>query len=325
MALSVSALNRYIPKFLRGERRTSTSRLRPVVLSRQRIFILPTRYGIIFGFLLFVMLVGSTNYSNSLGFMLTFLLAGLGMISILHAYRNMARLTIRTGKSIPVFCDEQARYTLHIDNHHGQPRYAIAFQLADQAPVLVDVIADTTAQLELQLPATQRGWLPITTLTISTRFPLGLVHAWSHLNLTAACLVYPRPAATNMEIPLSSSDKGGNKPSQKTGNDDFIGFRNYHHGDSPRHVDWKAVARGQELLTKQFSDNENRELWLDWDSLNNLDTEARISQLCRWVIDVDAAGSRFGLRLPGLQIPLGQGTEHRHQCLKALALYEDAV
>lgn len=325
MALSASALNRYIPKFLRGERRTSETRLRPVVLSRQRIFILPTRYGVIFGFLLFVMLVGSTNYSNSLGFMLTFLLAGLGMISILHSYRNMARLSIRAGKTIPVFCGDMARYVLHVDNQRGHTRYAIALQLSHQAPVIIDIMADDTTQIELQLPAKQRGWLPITPLTISTRFPLGLVHAWSHLNLATACLVYPRPAVTGMEAPSSSSDGGGSKSSQKSGNDDFLGVRNYHPGDSPRHVDWKAVARGQELLTKQFADNENRDLWLDWNSLHMLDTESRLSQLCRWIIDIDDAGNRYGLRLPGIQIPVGQGAEHRQQCLKALALYQDAI
>jgi len=257
--------------------------------------------------------------------MLTFLLASLGMTSILHSYRNMARLTIRPGKSIPVFCDELAKYVLHVDNHHGQARYAIAFQLAQQAPVIIDVLADSTTQIELPSPATQRGWLPITTLTISTRFPLGLVHAWSHLNLTTACLVYPRPAAAGMEIPSSSVGTGGNKTSRKIGNDDFLGVRNYHPGDSPRHIDWKAVARGQELLTKQFADNENSELWLDWNSLGNLDTEARLSQLCRWVIDADAAGNRYGLRLPLLHVPIGQGVEHRHQCLEALALYRDAT
>ena len=269
-----------------------------------------------------MMLVGSTNYSNSLGFMLTFLLAGLGMISILHSYHNMARLTIRAGKSNPVFCGEQARYVLHVDNENRQPRYAVAFQLVGQTPVIVDIPANCTSQVEVRATTTRRGWLPITTLTISTRFPLGLVHAWSHLNLTASCLVYPHPAIPGMEIVTSSADMGGNRSSQRTGIDDFLGFRNYHPGDSPRHVDWKAVARGQELLTKQFADNENSELWLDWHMLPGLDTEERLSQLCRWVIDVDASGNRYGLRMPDRVIPMGQGSEHLHQCLETLAVYK---
>ena len=159
-------------------------------------------------------------------------------------------------------------------------------------------------------------------MTIATRYPLGLVYAWSHLNLTMACLVYPSPAVSNRELSSSFIESGGGKSSHNTGIDDFLGFRNYHPGDSPRHVDWKAVARGQELLTKQFPDTENQELWLDWDMLQGLETEARLSQLCRWVIDIDTSGSRYGLKLPDRKIPIGTGSEHRHRCLEALAIFE---
>ena len=51
------------------------------------------------------------------------------------------------------------------------------------------------------------------------------------------------------------------------GQDDFAGLRKYQPGDSLRHVAWKAVARGQAVMTKQFSGLAAGELWLDWDSL----------------------------------------------------------
>jgi len=61
----------------------------PVRLDLRRIFILPTRSGIIFGLILMAMLIGSINYNNSLGFLLTFTLVGLGLVSILHTFRNL--------------------------------------------------------------------------------------------------------------------------------------------------------------------------------------------------------------------------------------------
>ena len=45
----------------------------PVVLDRKRIYILPTRRGLLFAVFLLVMLLGSINYALSLGFVLTFL------------------------------------------------------------------------------------------------------------------------------------------------------------------------------------------------------------------------------------------------------------
>ena len=56
----------------------------PVSIRRQKIYILPTRQGVVFAVMTFVLLLGSMNYSNSLGFALTFLLAGLGLVGMHH-------------------------------------------------------------------------------------------------------------------------------------------------------------------------------------------------------------------------------------------------
>ena len=87
---------------------------------------------------------------------------------------------------------------------------------------------------------------------------------------------------------------------------------------------WKAMARTDQLLTKMFAGRASPELWFDWNDLPPLlDTEARISRLTRWVLLAREQGLHYGLRLPGTLIPMGEGEGQYHQCLKALALYED--
>ena len=83
-----------------------------IVLVQRRIFILPSRHGVLFVGALLLMLTGSINYSLSLGFILTFLLAALGVNAILHTYRNLARLRITAGRAAPVFAGDVARFTL---------------------------------------------------------------------------------------------------------------------------------------------------------------------------------------------------------------------
>ena len=78
------------------------------------------------------------------------------------------------------------------------------------------------------------------------------------------------------------------------------------------------------MLTKQFSGEAAQEIWLDWEGLPGMDTEARLSQLTRWVLDADRDGLSYGLRLPGLQHPPASGLEHKHRCLQALALFGHA-
>lgn len=319
MHFSITALPHRLYRLLRIERRRPSSRHRPVTLSRQRVYILPTRFGLVFALLVFVLTIGAANYNNNVGFMLAFLLAGLGLVTILHTYRNLAHLTFRTGRARHVFCGEQARFTVFVDNPGKWSRHAVALRLADQPPVHTHIRAAST-EVELTLPARRRGYLPLSTLTVSTRYPLGIFHAWSHIRLDMTCLVYPRPATRAM-IPDRIRGTEGRHTVYTTGNDDFLGYRPYQPSDSPRHVDWKAAARGKDLLTKVFADNESETLWLNWDDLRDLDGEARLSRLCRGVLDAENASFRYGLRLPGNIIPVNRGDAHRQRCLEALALH----
>ena len=81
-------------------------------LSRKHIYILPTRFGWLYTFILIALLLGSINYSLSLGFAMTFLLAGFGSISMLHTWRNLANLKVVMRRAKPVFAGEVASFEL---------------------------------------------------------------------------------------------------------------------------------------------------------------------------------------------------------------------
>jgi uncharacterized protein (DUF58 family) len=157
---------------------------------------------------------------------------------------------------------------------------------------------------------------------LETRFPLGLFRAWSYIEPEAKCLVYPRPERTQLP-PISSDATAGAVRALAQGNDDFSGLRAYQLSDSPRHVAWKAVARSDDMLTKQFTGNAAAELWLEWALLPaGLDTEQRLSRLSGWVLAAEQAGARYGLRLPGIELALERGDAHCAACLTALALFK---
>ena len=103
------------------------------------------------------------------------------------------------------------------------------------------------------------------------------------------------------------------------GDEDLSGLRAYQAGDSSRRIDWKASARGQGLLTREFHGMADSTLWLDWSQTTG-DPELRLSQLTRWLLDARDAGLAYGLRLPQQEIAIGQGAAHERRCLAALAL-----
>lgn len=291
----------------------------PIRLHQRRIYILPTRQGWMFASILLAILIGAINYQNSLAFALVFLLAGLGAVTMLHTWRNLLGLQVHSGRCQAVFAGETASFQFALDNPTPLPRAALQLQFPAGDARLVD-LSTGIHWLALQRPATQRGLLPAGRLTVETRYPLGLFRAWAPLHPQQDCLIYPAPAAGGT-LPPGTAGASGSSGVQGSGLDDFAGLRSYQPGDSLRHVHWKAAARGQGLFTKQFSGETAEELWLDWNALPGLDNEARLSQLCRWVLDAEQGGHRYGLRLPNQEIPLASGPPQQRRCLEALALF----
>ncbi|MEJ2174335.1 MAG: DUF58 domain-containing protein [bacterium] len=293
-----------------------------IVLRHRRVYIVPTRLGWMFAATLALLLVGSINYALSLGFALTFLLAGMGLAGMVHTARNLARLAVSVGRIEPVFAGEAAQFRIYLDAVAAFDRPAILLRhLASGAQLVTDVPAAATAEAVLAVPAAQRGWLSLGRVMLETRYPLGLFRAWSYVEPDARALVYPRPEYSALPAPRADPRAGAGR-SQTQGNEDFSGLRNYHRSDSPRHVAWKAVARGAVMLTKQFSGEASAELWLDWQGLPpDLPLEARLSRRTGWVLEAERAGARYGLRLPGIEIAPDGGDAHRAACLQALALH----
>jgi uncharacterized protein (DUF58 family) len=293
----------------------------PIVLGHRRVYILPTSHGCIFFLVLLLMLAGSVNYALSLGFVLTFLLAGLGVNGMLYTFRNMAQLRISCGRPRSVFAGEIVQFPLRIENATGVNRAALEAVSAAGHAYRFDIAPASEVMAPIALPTHRRGRLGIGRVMLQTRFPLGLFRAWSYVEPDADCIVFARPETPPVPLPSPAGERGEGSASA-LGNEDFSGLRAYHAGDSPRRIDWKADARGRGLLSKMFSGQSDSELWLDWDTLPQvLDTEARISRLTRWVLEADAAGIAYGLRLPSsTRIAPATGTAHRTQCLEALAL-----
>jgi uncharacterized protein (DUF58 family) len=296
-----------------------------VVLVHRRVYIVPARLGWIFGATLVILLIGSINYALSLGFALTFLLAGMGLAGMVHTARNLARMAVSVGRAEPVFAGESTQFRLYLEGRAAFDRPAIlARHLASGAQLVVDVPAGALAEVVLAVPAKRRGWMPLGRVMLETRFPLGLFRSWSYVEPDARCLVYPRPERSPLPPSGAEETTAGALRSPVPGNDDFAGLRGYQLSDSPRHVAWKAVARSDDMLTKQFTGEAAAELWLDWRLLPpGIGLESRLSRLAGWVLAAERAGAQYGLRLPGVEIAPGRGDAHRAACLQALALHEE--
>ena len=292
-----------------------------VLLGRRALYILPTREGLYYGAMLAVMLLAAVNYSNGLAYALTFMLAAVGIVATLHTHRNLSGLRLSAGSAAPVFAGGSAVFTVLLHNDGDFTRHAVELSAGEQTR-RVHVPPRGTIAVEIAVPARRRGYLEAPPVRVRTRFPVGLWRAWSRtVVLPVRCLVYPRPAR-EQPPPQAPGSFSGQEIYGSAEGDDFAGLRDYRHGDPMQRVAWKKVAAGQGWHTKQFTAPAGQLVWLEWDGLQGMNAEERLSLLCRWILMAEQRGLAYGLRLPRITVAPAQGVTHRDRCLERLALFE---
>ncbi|MDR1228797.1 MAG: DUF58 domain-containing protein [Azoarcus sp.] len=302
----------------------------PLILSQHRIYVLPTFSGLAFAGVLGVMLIASINYGLSLGYAFSFLLGGIGIVSTIHAFRNLLRLSIRPGRVEDAFCGGSAVFHLLIDNPDPHRRPALRLLGGKMAEVRgetrFDLPPGACSDIALALPARRRGRMPIGRTVIETRWPLGLVRACSILAPAMEALVFPAPELAPPPPPPGSGGVSANRGAARIGNEDFAGLRAYQDTDSLHHLAWKVFARSGAMMTKQFSDIGDADLFFDWHALPAaLSEEARLSRLAAWLLRAGQSGQRYALRLPAREFSIDRGDAHLYRCLAELALYGSAA
>ncbi|HEY0285467.1 MAG TPA: DUF58 domain-containing protein [Pseudomonas sp.] len=292
-----------------------------ITLDHRRIFILPTRVGGTYALVLFLMLLVSINYQNSLAYGLTFLLLSVAILAIVHTYRNLSGLILSAGSARSVFVGEPVQLRLRLESA-GHSHQAVAVGWDSEQLQQTDVAAEHLIEVELTLPAVSRGWLQAPRLRVESVFPLSIFRAWSWLDLGQTVLIYPRPVPGTLPL-LKGAQPHVEDQGQATrgqGVDDYQGLRLYQPGDSRRRLHWKAYSRGQGLLVKDFTELSGNDLCLDFMALGG-DIEERLSRLCYWVLELSQRQQPFALRLPGFLSAVDSGHVHRETCLRALALF----
>ncbi|MDC8757546.1 DUF58 domain-containing protein [Janthinobacterium fluminis] len=297
-----------------------------VVLTARRVFIVPTRAGMAFAGLVLLLFIGAINYNLGLGFALTFFSAACAIVDMSMTARNLALLRLAPGRAQPVFAGEVAQFELHLHNRSKLDRFAIWLDFLDAGVPrhVADVGAGASTAVLLSCASGARGWLAAPRVRLVTRFPLGLFKAWSYWQPDARVLVYPAPETAAPPLPLRGAAGGAGG---HAGHDDFAGIRHYRPGDPMRHLAWRQIARldpalGGQLASKHFDAGAPTELTLDFEALPaQLDVEARLARLTRWVLDAERLALPYGLHLDALRLPPALGEAHRAACLRALALH----
>jgi uncharacterized protein (DUF58 family) len=318
-------------------------------LTQRNVYILPTRAGWMLAATLLVLLVASINYQLNLGYLLTFMLAGAAVVGMHVTHGNLRGMTMNliAGRadsmrassqnssqdfsqnasllsSGAIFAGSMAQIEVRLSHTRKSQRPSIGLALLDDshAPhwAWADVPAQGASVLHVAFKAERRGLHSVPTMQAETRYPLGTFRAWTVWRPKSQVLVYPAPEPFAPPLPPGEPRSGGAAASQAQASGEFDGVRGYRRGDPLKLVVWKKAAKSDELVSRDSSDAQRYELWLDYAVCGTSAHEARLSRLTAWVIAADKLGSSYGLRLPSREIKPSSGQAHQRACLEALAL-----
>jgi uncharacterized protein (DUF58 family) len=306
---------RRLPALTRRRRREAL----PIVLSRHRIYVLPTGFGLFFGGLLAVMTVGGLNYDNNPALILCFLLASAANTALLYNYLTLRGLRLAEVSGETVHAGAPLRLRLRFDALELRRRRGIVLR-RDAQVTAFDLDAAGVADIDLEVPTERRGWLQVGRMEVSARQPLGMFVAWSWMHPDQRVLVYPALEINPPALPGQGSE---GEPQRMRGLEEQVhGLRDYRSGDPLRIIAWKRSAQRGQLTVREFETPRGHDAVLEWHTLAPLSPEARIRRLARWVVDAERAGLSSELRLPEQTLGPGRGAAHVHACLRALALLD---
>lgn len=295
---------------------------------RKRIYILPTRFGLVFILGAILMILIGASYQNNLVNLLAYFMLSLIFIAMIQTHNNLTRIHITSVDVEGGFAGGEIVITTTLGNAGTDSRFAIEsdvsrLKLLSRYENHLPLIGQGALKLRSSYRAEKRGRFELKRVKLSTTYPLGLFRSWQWYPVSTTYFVYPERKSLRPPPSIQAPTETALQTLGHAG-DDFSGHRRYETGDSAKHIDWKARARGRPLLVKQFMTGEAGALEFDWSRLASLTDEDRLSQLAEWIDTARRTKSLFVLKLPGTSLPASHGLQYSVRCLEALAAFDSS-
>lgn len=313
-------MNRFIPR--RWQRWINRRIPRSDVqrLTQKNLFILPTSAGVVFAMLLLLMLITGINYQNSLIYLVTFLLGAVFIGAMYQTHRTLAGLELTLVEAGEGFAGDEVLF--HLRAKAGkQDAVAVMLSVDNTEVAIGHVPAGHSREVRLPVNSQSRGYLQPDRIRIETRFPFGLLKAWSWMRPVTPGIVFPRPVAAPETPGVTKDGEQATAATRSSDGNDHAQLRPWREGDLSQRVMWKRYARSGQMVVADWEADKGSPHWLDFEGFAGTEHELRLSYLCWLVVERGKTGARFGLSLPGLAIEPDTGPAHATRCLRALATW----
>lgn len=288
----------------------------PVVFDWRRIYVLPSKPGLFFAVIWFLMMLAGLNFNNNMSLMLVFLLFGLAQVALHQTFFNIRNLHLEQVNAEPTFLGDNITLQIQISADHEKWRIKTENELSTD----ITDINQEVSQLKSLIQSNHRGWQDVDRIKFLTRYPLGLFTCWVYCQPQSQVLVYPKPEKPTPDFP-NHGGRDGEKSTPIKG-EELSSIRAYQQGDPIRDIAWKKTAQSDQTWVKEFHQTQGKHLLFDLSQMFMSNLEVKLSRITAWIIEAERNGDEYQVLLPGFDSGMNSGDSHKHQCLKALALYQ---
>jgi uncharacterized protein (DUF58 family) len=289
------------------------------VLNKKNIYILPSNFGWVYGLLLITLFSGAINYQISSIFLMTFLLAVVGLVSAWEAHANLNDLSIQLIAVEDAPLGQPAKLTLLIKGQK-KIRFALELQVEKQTSIRLEKIPIEGLQFIVPLTKSSRGCFPVPRITLSSLYPFGIFRVWSYLRFAEHYYVYPQPLSPGF-WPEPNSLQGDQK-THTQGDEEFYDLKQVSDPwTQPNLIAWKIAAKDQGWYLKTLEGHEGGNWVFQLNNSPSPDLETKLQHLSYWLIEAENRGIRYQLALAHPKESFGRGKDHLKQALRTLAQY----
>lgn len=293
-------------------------RQKSVRLTQQNTFIFPGEEGLVFLAVVLLVFVGGINYENSLMLGTAFMLASLFLVTIVATFLNLAGMRVSATRAEAAHVGELAFVEINLQTTKSA-RFGLTLAVGDFRET-VHLMAGKEHGVLVPFLAQKRGKGYPPRILLESRYPLGLVRAWTWLSLDQFAVIYPRPIPCEMQA-AGEGHHGKKQAIRRQEEEEYAGVREYREGDSLKAVHWKHLAKSGSLYTKMREGSTAASMMLTLQSVPGPSLEARLGQLAWWVDELTRRQVPFGLVLASEKLAIGNGPHQWAKAMHMLALY----
>ncbi len=293
---------------------------------QNKTYIIPTKFGFFFSVIILVLLYTSFASGNNFLYLYTFFLTSVGVTTLRLTNENISAIKIESVEIQEVFAGSPAYANVNLFNSSSQVKSFIeVYHDAKIITTVPEIAANSAYQARIELKPFLRGRHPLPRIILSTTYPFYLLNSWKVFRSKETFVVFPAQVG-EAQLPfyekLHESVDNNLVHQRNSPDSEFTGHRKFEVGDSFRQVDWKAFARTEKLLVKDYQSFRAQEVDLRWsNTAAHLNLELRLSQLALWIEIAESKGFHYSLEIPGKVFEIQRGRSHYLKCLTALGLF----